>query len=232
MTVQSSRSRRPTSASSHNATSSPGSADGAAPFDSRLYLVADSDRVLLTPKLADLRPGPAGRGVESRFWAARERVRARGGKRRAVEPGVRLVAHGVSGYMDQMRGSGQCDRSAAGGRVHPGLHRGERRARKGLAGRGLVRLRSAERYAERVRRTSKEKDDGPRTREVSRRDTAADEAAGRRALEAGTADRRRAAHAMGVSTPQIYPTTICATSRSRPCGDPTAAAGSTNATTA
>lgn len=74
---------------------------GAPHLRERLYFVADSDGVR--------RPSehqPVGAGVVDGFWSGADWVRCPDGKRRAVKPGIRLLADGVPGCMDMLRCAG------------------------------------------------------------------------------------------------------------------------------
>jgi DNA (cytosine-5)-methyltransferase 1 len=79
----------------------PAQAVGAPHRRERLYFVADSDRQKCRPE----RP-PVGGGVVNGFWSSATRVSCPDGRRRAIKPGIRSVAHGLPGYMGLMRGAG------------------------------------------------------------------------------------------------------------------------------
>lgn len=87
----------------------PANAVGAPHRRERLYFVADADCAERRFQFA-----PANSGVVNSFWSSAERVRSPDGKRRAVEPGIRLVAYGVPAYLALMRGAGNAVVPAAG----------------------------------------------------------------------------------------------------------------------
>lgn len=71
----------------------------------RLYFVADADRV--GRAMFTVAPGASNvAGAIPAFWTDAEWVRWPDGKRRAVKPGVRALAHGVPGGVDALRGAG------------------------------------------------------------------------------------------------------------------------------
>src|SRR5262249_54818932 len=77
----------------------PAAAVGAPHQRDRLYFVADSDRFRHAPRSAEQGPWAPGDGVVAHFWSDAEWLRCPDGKRRAVKPGVRLLADGLPAGM-------------------------------------------------------------------------------------------------------------------------------------